>query len=96
MDTDDAGRAAFEAWYCFPLATHLKRVGDSYEFMSARTSWRSWRAGAAAERERWTTLLTEKWHSGEGKGTTLAQYLGMSAAEYAAWVADPSAGANTP
>ena len=40
----------------------------------------------AVERERWTTLLTEKWHAGEGKGQTLAQYMGMSNEEYAAWV----------
>lgn len=39
----------------------------------------------AAERKRWTLLLTEKWHAGEGKGKTLAQYMGMSDAEYAAW-----------
>ena len=40
----------------------------------------------SVERERWTTLLTEKWHAGEGKGQTLAQYMGMSDEEYAAWV----------
>ena len=47
---------------------------------------------ALAERERWTTLLTERWHSGEGKGHTLAQYIGMSTAEYAAWVVEPDGG----
>ena len=40
----------------------------------------------AAERERWTLLLTEKWHAGDGKGKTLAQYMGMTDAEYASWV----------
>lgn len=44
------------------------------------------RAAVAAERERWTLLLTEKWHSGDGKGQTLAQYMGMTDGEYAAWV----------
>lgn len=40
----------------------------------------------AAERERWLLLLTEKWHAGDGKGQTLAQYMGMTDAEYSAWV----------
>jgi len=39
-----------------------------------------------AERERWTLLLAEKWHAGHGMGQTLAQYMGMTDAEYASWV----------
>lgn len=40
----------------------------------------------AAERERWMLLLTEKWHAGGGKWQTLAQNMGMTDGEYAAWV----------
>lgn len=43
-------------------------------------------ATRAQERERWVELLTEKWHAGEGKGQTLAEYLGMTDAEYAEYV----------
>lgn len=43
-------------------------------------------AAVAAERERWTLLLAEKWHAGHGMGQTLAQYMGMTDAEYASWV----------
>jgi len=32
--------------------------------------------------------FVERWHAGEGEGT-LAEYLGFTAAEYAAWVEDP-------
>ncbi len=34
------------------------------------------------ERERWTSLLTEKWHSGEGQDQTLAEYMGLTDTEY--------------
>lgn len=48
------------------------------------------RAFRLAERERWTLLLTDKWHDGEGKGQTLAQYMGMTDDEYGAWVRGPN------
>ena len=44
------------------------------------------RATVAAEQERWTLLLTEKWHGGDGKRQKLSQYMGMTETEYAAWV----------
>ena len=44
----------------------------------------------AAERERWTLLLTEKWHRGDGPKLTLGQYMGMGVDEYSAWVAGPN------
>ncbi len=43
----------------------------------------------SAERERWTLLLTDKWHAGDANGQTLAQYMGMTDSEYAAWVLSP-------
>ena len=51
--TDDASRAAFEAWYCFPCENTLRRAGDSYWTMAARVAWRTWQAATAAERNRW-------------------------------------------
>ena len=92
---NDASRAAFEAhllaWTGRDAEYHARGQTTGLEF-----AWSCWQAGAAVERERWTMLLTEKWHSGEGKGLTLAQYLGMSAAEYAAWVVAPDAGVVAP
>ena len=93
---DEVSRAAFEAWYCFPCENTLKRSGDSYGTMAARVAWRTWQAATAAACERLTALLTEQWHNGEGKGLTLAQYLGMSANEYAAWVVAPNVGIVAP
>ena len=56
---NEAGRADFEAWFCYPGEMYLKRDGDSYGLMSARTSWRAWQAGIENERERclyWCSL----------------------------------------
>lgn len=39
------------------------------------------------ERERWTSVLAEKWHDeGFASGETLQEYLGMSREEYFAWI----------
>ena len=41
------------------------------------------------ERNKLRDSLVEKWHAGDGNDQTLAQYLGMSAKEYGAWVVNP-------
>lgn len=33
----------------------------------------------------------DRWHAGEGQGISLAEYLGLTDAEYKAWVEDPEA-----
>ena len=49
----DQSRDAFEAWFTGPIGTNflLKKDGQ-YTLMSAQTSWVSWQAATAAERER--------------------------------------------
>ena len=89
----DTIRATFEQWYAENAFDYALNPVGSRE---CGLQWAAWQAATAAERERWTTLLTEKWHSGEGKGLTLAQYMGMNVAEYAAWVVAPDAGVEGP
>ena len=70
----DTIRATFEQWYAENAFDYALNPVGSRE---CGLQWAAWQAATAAERERWTTLLTEKFHSGEGKGITH----GMQAAE---------------